>query len=298
MTAVIETRALTKQYRQVTALSDCTISVPEGRISALIGPNGAGKTTLLRLLAGLAGPTSGELAVLGGTPRQDPDFLAGIGYLAQEIPLYKRLSADDHVKLGARMNRRWDAGYVRGRLRSLNIPLDRAAGTLSGGQRTQLALALTLAKKPRLLLLDEPVAALDPLARRNFLAVLAEAVAEGGVTVLLSSHLLADMERVADHLILLAASRVQLCGDIDVLLAEHQVLVGPRKPVTAIERTHTIVQALRTERQTSLLVRGNAPVIDPAWESAEVGLEEMVLAYMGQDAAPADPPLTMVGEEK
>ena len=298
MTAVIETRALTKQYRQVTALSDCTISVPEGRISALIGPNGAGKTTLLRLLAGLAGPTSGELAVLGGTPRQDPDFLAGIGYLAQDIPLYKRLSADDHVKLGARMNRRWDAGYVRGRLRSLNIPLDRAAGTLSGGQRTQLALALTLAKKPRLLLLDEPVAALDPLARRNFLAVLAEAVAEGGVTVLLSSHLLADMERVADHLILLAASRVQLCGDIDVLLAEHQVLVGPRKPVTAIERTHTIVQALRTERQTSLLVRGNAPVIDPAWESAEVGLEEMVLAYMGQDAAPADPPLTMVGEEK
>jgi len=298
MTAVIETRALTKQYRQVTALSDCTISVPEGRISALIGPNGAGKTTLLRLLAGLAGPTSGELAVLGGTPRQDPDFLAGIGYLAQEIPLYKRLSADDHVKLGARMNRRWDAGYVRGRLRSLNIPLDRAAGTLSGGQRTQLALALTLAKKPRLLLLDEPVAALDPLARRNFLAVLAEAVADGGVTVLLSSHLLADMERVADHLILLAASRVQLCGDIDVLLAEHQVLVGPRKPVTAIERTHTIVQALRTERQTSLLVRGNAPVIDPAWESAEVGLEEMVLAYMGQDAAPADPPLTMVGEEK
>ena len=298
MTPVIETRGLTKQYRQVTALSDCAISVQEGRISALIGPNGAGKTTLLRLLAGLARPTAGELAVLGGTPRQAPAFLAGIGYLAQEIPLYKRLTGDDHITLGARMNRRWDAGSVRDRLRSLRIPLDRAAGTLSGGQRAQLALALTLAKKPRLLLLDEPVAALDPLARRNFLAILAEAVAEGDLTVLLSSHLLADMERVADHLILLAASHVQLCGDIDVLLAEHQVLVGPRKPVTAIERTHTIVQALRTERQTSLLVRGSAPVIDPAWESTEVGLEEMVLAYMGQDAAPADQPLTMVGEEK
>ena len=130
------------------------------------------------------------------------------------------------------------------------------------------------------------MAALDPLARRNFLATLAEAVADGGLTALVSSHLLADMERVSDHLILLATSRVQLCGDIDALLAEHQVLVGPRKATTAIEKTHTIVQVMRTARQTNLLVRGSGPVIDPAWESAEVGLEEMVLAYMGQDAGP------------
>ena len=298
MSTVIATRGLTKQYRQVTALSDCTITVPEGRISALIGPNGAGKTTLLRLLAGLAWPTAGEVTVLGGVPRQDPEFLAGIGFLAQEIPLYKRFTADDHIGIGAHLNHRWDAASARDRLRSLRIPLDQAAGSLSGGQRAQLALALTLAKQPGLLLLDEPVAALDPLARRNFLATLAEAVADGGLTVVLSSHLLADLERVADHLILLARSHVQLCGDIDALLAEHQVLVGPRKPVTAIEQTHTIVQAVRTPRQTSLLVRGTAPVLDPAWESAEVGLEEMVLAYMGQDATPADSPLTMVGEEK
>ena len=297
MTPVIETRGLTKQYRQVTALSDCTITVPEGRISALIGPNGAGKTTLLRLLAGLAWPTAGELAVLGGVPRQDPAFLAGIGFLAQEIPLYRRFTAGDHIGIGARLNRRWDAGYARDRLRSLNIPLDRAAGSLSGGQRAQLALALTLAKKPSLLLLDEPVAALDPLARRNFLATLAEAVADGGLTALVSSHLLADMERVSDHLILLATSRVQLCGDIDALLAEHQVLVGPRKATTAIEKTHTIVQVMRTARQTNLLVRGSGPVIDPAWESAEVGLEEMVLAYMGQDAGPENSHLTTVGEQ-
>ena len=297
MTPVIETRGLTKRYRQVTALSDCAITVPEGRISALIGPNGAGKTTLLRLLAGLAWPTAGELTVLGGTPRQDPAFLAEIGFLAQEIPLYRRFTADDHIGIGARLNRRWDAGYARDRLRSLNIPLDRAAGSLSGGQRAQLALALTLAKKPSLLLLDEPVAALDPLARRNFLATLAEAVADGGLTALVSSHLLADMERVSDHLILLATSRVQLCGDIDALLAEHQVLVGPRKATTAIEKTHTIVQVMRTARQTNLLVRGNGPVIDPAWESAEVGLEEMVLAYMGQDAGPENSHLTTVGEQ-
>ena len=298
MTPVIETRGLAKQYRRVTALSDCTVTVPEARISALVGPNGAGKTTLLRLLAGLASPTAGQMAVLGGTPRQDPAFLAEIGYLAQEIPLYRRFTAEDHIGIGAHLNPRWDAGSVRDRLRSLNIPLDRAAGKLSGGQRAQVALALTLAKRPRLLLLDEPVAALDPLARRNFLAMLAAAVADGGLTVVLSSHLVADLERVADHLILLAASRVQLCGDIDALLAEHHVLVGPRKAATAIEKTRTVVQAVRTARQTTLLVRGNAPVYDPDWESADIGLEEMVLGYMGQDAPPALEHLTMVGEDQ
>ena len=303
MTTVIQTRGLAKRFRRVTALSDCDVSVPEGSICALIGPNGAGKTTLLRLLAGLAQPTAGEVAVLGDTPRQDPAFLAGIGFLAQEIQLYRRFTAEDHIGIGAHLNRDWDGASVRDRLRSLNIPLDRAVGKLSGGQRAQVALALTLAKKPSLLLLDEPVAALDPLARRHFLATLAGAVADGGLTVLMSSHLVADMERVADHLIMLAASRVQLCGDIDTLLAEHHVLVGPRKATTAIEKTRTIVQAEHTARQTTLLVRGNAPVFDPDWESAGVGLEEMVLAYMGQqstgqDAQPVLSHLTTVGDDQ
>jgi ABC-2 type transport system ATP-binding protein len=298
MIPVIETRGLCKRYRRVTALSDCTITVPEGRISALVGPNGAGKTTLLRLLSGLAQATAGDAEVLGGPPRQDPGFLAEIGFLAQDIPLYRRFTAEDHIGIGAHLNPRWDAASARDRLRSLRIPLDRAAGSMSGGQRAQLALALTLAKRPRLLLLDEPVAALDPLARRQFLAILADGVAAGGLTVVLSSHLIADMERVTDHLILLAASRVQLCGDIDELLAEHQVLVGPRKATTVIEKTRTVVQAVRTPRQTTLLVRGTAPIIDPDWEAAEVGLEEMVIGYMGQDAAPALSHLSMVGEEQ
>ena len=298
MIPVIETRGLCKRYRRVTALSDCTITVPEGRISALVGPNGAGKTTLLRLLSGLARPTGGEAAVLGGPPRQDPAFLAEVGFLAQEIPLYRQFTAEDHLGIGAHLNPRWDAASARDRLRSLNIPLDRGAGTLSGGQRAQLALALTLAKRPRLLLLDEPVAALDPLARRQFLATLADAVAAGGLTVVLSSHLIFDMERVTDYLILLAASRVQLCGDIDELLSEHQVLVGPRKATAAIEKTRTVVQAVRTPRQTTLLVRGTAPIVDPAWEAAEVGLEEMVLGYMGQEAARAVSHLSMAGEEQ
>ena len=298
MTPAIETVGLTKRYRRVTALSECDITVPEGRISALVGPNGAGKTTLLRLLVGLASPTSGEAAILGGAPRQDPAFLAEIGFLAQEIPLYRRLSAADHIGIGAHMNPRWDGDSVRDRLRGLNIPLDAAVGTLSGGQRAQVALALTLAKRPRVLLLDEPVAALDPLARRHFLAILADAVAEGGLTVVLSSHLVADIERVCDHLILLASARVQLCGDIEGLLAEHRVLVGPRKDTTALERAHAVVQTERTARQTTMLVRLNGPVTDPAWEAEDVSLEELVLGYMGADAAPATAELTAAGGKR
>ena len=297
-TAAVRTRALSKRYRKVTALTDCAITVPEARISALIGPNGAGKTTLLRVLAGLARPSGGEVGVLGSTPRKTPPFLAGIGFLAQEIPLYRRLSAADHIGIGAHLNSCWDAASVQRRLESLNIPLGQAVGALSGGQRAQVALSLTLAKQPRLLLLDEPVAALDPLARRQFLATLADAVAAGGLTAVLSSHLIADLERVCDHLILLAASRVQLCGDIDTLLAEHQVLVGPRKDTTAIERDHTLVHAVRTARQTTLLIRRNGPIIDPAFQAADVGLEELVLGYLGQQAGPAPTHLTAIGEDQ
>jgi ABC-2 type transport system ATP-binding protein len=295
----IETHGLTKRYPRVTALSDCTISVPEGRISALVGPNGAGKTTLLRMLAGLARPTGGTAAVLGGAPRQDPAFLAEIGYLAQEIPLYRRLSAEDHIRAGAHLNPRWDDAVARARLDDLRIPLGQPVGTLSGGQRAQVALTLALAKRPRVLLLDEPVAALDPLARRQFLATLTTAVADaaGDLTVLLSSHVIADVERVCDHMVLVTASRVQLCGDIDELLAGHKLLVGPRKDTSVLERTHTIVQATRTDRQSTLLVRLGGPVLDPAYEVSDVSLEDLVLGYLGADAAPGRARLTTVGED-
>jgi ABC-2 type transport system ATP-binding protein len=241
--------------------------------------------------------------VLGGTPRQDPAYLAEIGFLAQEIPLYRRLTAQDHIGIGAHLNPRWAGESARARLGGLQIPLDRPAGTLSGGQRAQLALALTLAKQPRLLLLDEPLAALDPLARQNFLAALAEAAAGGNLTIVLSSHLIADIERVCDHLILLAASRVQLCGDTETLLAQHRILTGPRKDTTAIARTHTIVREQTTARQTTLLVRLNGPVIDPAWAVEEPNLEEIVLGYMSQDeaghgAGPAVGRLSAVGEDR
>jgi ABC-2 type transport system ATP-binding protein len=257
MDTAIATQRLSKRYRRASALTECTVSVPEGRVCALAGPNGAGKTTLLRMLAGMAGPTSGTVSVLGGAPRQHPAFLADIGFLAQEIPLYRRFSTEDHIRIGERMNPRWDAALARTRLTELRIPLGQRVGTLSGGQRAQVALALTLAKRPRLLLLDEPVAALDPLARQHFLATLTSAVAGAGgrLTVVLSSHLVTDLGRVCDHIILLAGSRVQLCGDIGTLLAEHKLLAG------------------------------------------EVTLEELVLAYMSADPASVGPAFTTVGED-
>jgi ABC-2 type transport system ATP-binding protein len=298
MTPAITTTGLTKCYGKTAALNDCTITVPEGRISALIGPNGAGKTTLLKLLAGLSRPTAGQVTVNGSVPRQAPAFLAEIGYLAQEIPLYRRLSAEDHIRAGAHLNPRWDGASVRERLTALNIPLDRPVGKLSGGQRAQVALSLILGKRPRLLLLDEPVAALDPLARRNFLGTLTDGVAVGGLTVMLSSHLVTDMERVCDHIIILSSSRVQVCGDIDDVLAEHKLLVGPRKDTTAIERDHHVVQVTRTPRQTTMLVRLSGPVHDPAFQVSDVSLEDIVLAYMGEDAPPALVASTSVGDDQ
>jgi ABC-2 type transport system ATP-binding protein len=285
----VTTNELTKRYRRVTALSDCSITVPQGRICALIGPNGAGKTTLLRMLCGLSAPTSGTAAVLGLAPAQDPAFLSEVGFLAQEMPLYRRMTAEDHIRVGAHLNSRWDAPSVRDRLRGLDIPLNRAVGTLSGGQRSQVALSLVLAKRPRVLLLDEPVAALDPLARRHFLAMLTSAVAEaeGALTVVLSSHLIADLERVCDHIILLSASQVQLSGDTDDLLAEHKVLVGPRKDATALGQAHTVVQETTTARQSTLLVRLGGPLLDPSWQAEDISLEELVLGYMGALEAPA-----------
>jgi len=189
------------------------------------------------------------------------------------------------LTLGRKLNPRWDDQMARARLARLGIPLDRAVGTLSGGQRSQVALVMALAKRPELLLLDEPVAALDPLARREFLQTLMEAAAEGGLTVLLSSHIIADLERVCDYLIILSASQVQVSGDIDDLVGMHKLLISGSRDSKAIAHVHDVVQERHTERQTSLLVRTNGHVWDPSWEVHDVPLEEIVLAYMGQPAS-------------
>jgi ABC-2 type transport system ATP-binding protein len=291
----IQTVGLSKRYRSTWGLQDCSVDVPEGRISALVGPNGAGKTTLLRLLVGLRRPTSGEARVLGRAPAQDRDFLASVGFLAQEVPLHRQLSAAEHLRIGAHLNRNWDAAAAGQRLTALRVPLDRPVHSLSGGQRAQVALSLALAKRPRVLLLDEPLATLDPLARREFLTSLADVTIEGDVTVVLSSHLVHDLERVCNHLILLTASRVRLCGDIDDVLSAHRMLVGPRRSIPELERLFTVVKATQTERQSRVLARLDGPVLDPAWEVSEVGLEDIILAYMSEDQALTAGPLSIAG---
>jgi ABC-2 type transport system ATP-binding protein len=283
----VDTRELGKRYGKVWALQNCSIEVPTGRVCGLVGANGAGKTTLLRMLAGLSRPTTGRALIAGREPADDPEFLREIGYLAQEVPLYRRWNAADHLALGAHMNPAWDAELTVDRLRSLRIPLDRPMESLSGGMRAQVALALALGKRPQLLLLDEPVAALDPLARHEFLASLAAAVADGGVTVLMSSHLLPDLERVCDHLILIADAQPVVCGDIEHLLDTHKLLTAATRDTTAIEREHHVITKTRTPREVSLTVQLTGPVIDPAWRVDDLRLEEIVLAYLGQHAASA-----------
>lgn len=282
----IRTRGLGKRFARLWALQECSLDVPRGRVTALVGPNGAGKTTLLRMLVGLAAPSAGEAWVLGRKPAQSPEFLASIGYLAQDVPLYRRLTADDHLRLGAHLNRTWDDTGARDRLQRLGIPLDRSVAKLSGGQRAQVGLGLVLAKRPQILLLDEPVAALDPLARREFLATLTEAVADGDLSVVLSSHLLHDLERVCDHVVLLAAGRAQLCEEIDAVLRSHRMLVGPKRPLAGLEPSITVIKSTATSTQLRLIARVEGPVLDPTWEMSEVGLEDVILAYMGQDAPP------------
>ena len=291
----IETHSLGKRFGAKWALKECSLSVPKGRVTALVGPNGAGKTTLLRMLVGLAAPSAGSALVLGQRPRSDSEFLRSVGYLAQDVPLYKRLSARDHLQIGSKLNAEFDQAEAESRLSELGIPLDRPVSTLSGGQRAQVGLGLALAKHPQVLLLDEPVAALDPLARREFLGALSAAVAEGNLSVVMSSHLLHDLERVCDHVILLSSARPQLCADIDEVLAEHRLLVGAKRPTGEYGGGFDVVKATHTANQTRLLVRLHSHVIDPAWEVHEVGLEEVILAYMAQHDHLREPQLVAVG---
>ena len=285
MTAVLETTRLVKRYGKHTALAECTLTVPAGHVVGLVGPNGAGKTTLLQLAVGLLAPTSGAIDVLGRRPAQDPAQLARVGFVAQDTPTLPSLSVTDHLRMGAHLNPGWDADLARRRIQELDLDPDQRAGQLSGGQRAQLALTVAIAKQPELLVLDEPVASLDPLARREFLQSLMEAVAEREVSVVMSSHLVADLERVCDYLVVLADSRVQLAGTVDDLLDTHHRLTGARRDQKRLPGDWQVIHANHTERQTSLLVRSDSPILDPAWTVEPVSMEDLVLAYMQRSAA-------------
>ncbi len=284
MTAVLESRGLGKQYRRRWALTDCTLIIPAGHVVGLVGPNGAGKTTLLNLATGMLAPTTGTIEVLGGRPAGSTEQLARVGYVAQDTPTYAGLSVADHLKLGAHLNPGWDADLARDRIDRLHLDPGQRAGKLSGGQRAQLSLTLAIAKRPDLLILDEPIASLDPLARREFLQGLMEFTAERDVSVVMSSHLVADLERVCDYLIVLVASRVRVTGEVDELLASHHQLTGARCDPAALPADWQVISASHTDRQSTLLVRTTAPVDDPAWAVDQIGLEDLVLAYMSNDA--------------
>lgn len=289
MTAAVQTNGLTTRYGRTWALRECTTSLPMGSIAALVGPNGAGKTTLLNLIIGLLKPTAGTVSVFGWSPVEDPDLvLARVGFLAQDSPLYRSFSVADMFRFGRVMNRRWDQAAAEGRMRKRGIPLDKKVRALSGGQHAQVALAMALAKVPDLLLLDEPLASLDPLARSELLQELMESAADGSLTVLLSSHLVGDLERVCDHLFLLNQGILQLAGETERIMNAHRVLIGPIGKAGIEQHPGVaVVRRMESGRQVKLWVRGDPGPMSAPWQSHAAPLEEIVMAYMSSAATPS-----------
>jgi ABC-2 type transport system ATP-binding protein len=287
MEYVLRADQVGKRYGKRWALQDCTVHLPAGHVAALVGPNGAGKSTFLHLAVGLSRPDAGAMRVLGANPYANTTVLADLGFVAQDTPVYRDFTADDLVTMGGKLNRRWDAALARNRLAQLGIPPRKAVGKLSGGQRAQVALALALAKRPRLLVLDEPVASLDPLARQEFLQSLMGSVAESGTSVLLSSHILADLERSCDYLIVLQGGRTQLAGTIDDIVAGHRRLIGPRHLGEPIGGVAAIVRESHTDRQSTLMVQAEGAIRDPLWTVQEPTLEDIILAHLAHRDAQA-----------
>lgn len=277
---VLSAQGLGKKYKRRWALSGCTLEIEPGHVTGLVGPNGAGKSTLLNLAAGMLEPTAGTIEVCGGVPGSGPEQLAKVGYVAQSTPVYAGLTVEDHLVLGERLNPNWDVKLAQRRVERIGLDPTQQAGKLSGGQRAQLALTIGIAKRPELLLLDEPVAALDPLARREFLQDLMEAVAEHGLSVVLSSHLVADLERVCDQMIVLVDSQVRITGDVEDLLATHHRLTGPRRDIDTLPSDQHVISSSHTDRQTTAVVRTDGPIHDPSWTVGALTLEDLVLEYM------------------
>jgi ABC-2 type transport system ATP-binding protein len=287
MNMAAATTALGKRYRRTWALRDCCLSIPAGRVTALVGPNGAGKTTLLSILAGLSAPTTGTAAVLG-VPAGSPRSRLGVAFVAQDTPVYTDLRVRDHLRVARDLNHQWDQRLAEERLAVFGIPPGRKAGKLSGGQQAQLALSLALARRPGLLVLDEPLARLDPVARHDFLGSLVTACYEQGISVVFSSHVLPEMERIASYLIVLSGGRVQVAGQCDDLLAGHRMLTGPAGQAGELAQRLSALSVQGGTRQAHLLVRdvGDPP---PGFQSREVTLEELILAYLRDQTATALP---------
>ncbi|MEN3613150.1 ABC transporter ATP-binding protein [Plantactinospora sp. ZYX-F-223] len=277
---VLHAERLTKRYGRRTALADCELRIPRGHVVGLVGPNGAGKSTLLQLACGLIRPTSGTLSILGSEPAANAAHLARVGFVAQDTPVYASFSVADHLKMGGWLNPSWDSALANRRIAEVGLDPAQKAGRLSGGQRAQLAMTIAAAKRPELLIFDEPAAALDPLARRGFMRSLVEFVTELGASAVLSSHLLSDVEQVCDYLVVLCDSRVQVAGPVPDLLASHHRITGDPATMPAG------VEVIWAEHGR-VLVRGDAPVRHgaPVRHAEPVTLEELVLAYMSRAAS-------------
>jgi ABC-2 type transport system ATP-binding protein len=278
----IETRGLGKRYRRTWAVRDCDLTIPPGQVTALAGPNGAGKTTLLRILAGLTTPTAGTATVLGAAPGS-PQARAAVSAVDQTVPLYRHLRVASQLAAARALNDQWDGDLAVQRLSALDIPTSARVGKLSGGQQAQLALTMALARRPRLLLLDEPLASLDPLARQDVLGWLMTCVAEDGLSVVFSSHIIAELGQIASYLVVLSAGRVQVAATVDSLLEEHLALTGPANGVDDLYGQVEIVTAQRAGRQALVLARADAA--PPGWAGRPVTMEEIVVGYLREPAA-------------
>ncbi|GAU68670.1 putative ABC transporter ATP-binding protein [Streptomyces sp. NBRC 110611] len=285
----IEAEGLGKRYRRTWALRDCSFRLPAGHICALVGPNGAGKSTFLGAATRLVQPTAGTLKLFG-VPVSDPAVLERVAFLAQDKPLYPRFTVAETLRLGRELNPRWDQALAERIVRSGNVPLTARTGTLSGGQRTRVAFALAFGKRPDLLLLDEPMSDLDPLARHELSGLLMAEAAEHGTTVLMSSHVLSELEEMCDYLAVLAEGRLRMAGPTEQLVPAHTLVTGladgdgdgvPEE----LRRQHTIIESRVTGRQFSALIRPGGPLSD-SWEALVPSMEEVLLAYLRTPGAP------------
>jgi len=278
---VIETEALTKRFRRRTALSECSLSVPRGRVVALVGPNGSGKTTLLRLLAGLSRPTEGRISVFGEEmSMSNTDLRSRVGYLDQDRPLYERWRVREILEFGRRTNPAWDADFAAQHLARLDIDLESLVKNLSGGQRAQVALAVCFAKRPDLVLLDEPASALDPVARQDLLQNITELFADNEASVLMATHAIDDVSAICDYVIILSKSRVVLSEDLDYVLESHRLLSRGVDDGVPVPRGATVLDERRTTREITYLVRLGMPMERDGWRIERPTFNEIAIAYL------------------
>ncbi|MCF3103551.1 ABC transporter ATP-binding protein [Streptomyces roseoverticillatus] len=282
----VEARGLGKRFRRSRAVQDLSVRIPAGAVCGLVGPNGAGKSTLLGMAARTVRPTEGSLRIFG-SPVTGPAGLADTAYLAQDKPLFPYFTVEEMLRMGRELNPRWDQTVAERIVRSGKLPLGARVGSLSGGQRSRVALALAFGKRPRLLLLDEPMADLDPLAAHELGGLLLAEAAEQGTTVVMSSHRLADVATMCDHLLAVAGGRVRLAGETDELLAAHRLVTGVHltEGVPAAIARHTVIESRTTGRQFTALIRPRGPV-EGDWQIVEPGLEEVLLGYLRSPDAP------------